>query len=267
MSNPESHARRLTKCEEVLLPSSDCVSLEVPSIYSFVEDAWKVLEPGVRFTHGWHLEAICEHLEAVSNGEITRLLINIPPRHSKSTLVSVIWPVWQWLKAPSTQFLCASYALSLAIRDNRKSRLLIQSPWFQSVYRSAFSLSSDQNMKSYFENSARGYRLAVSTGSAATGHGGSILIGDDLHAIDEKESDTARESCLDWFDTTFSTRLNNAETGAIVVIRHRIHAEDICGHLIGLGGWEHLNLPAEFEADRRCLTCLGWEDPTEYATR
>lgn len=261
MSNPENHAHRLAKLKELLRPQSSYVPFEVPSLYDFLKDAWKVLEPGVPFTPGWHLEAICKHLEAVSNGEIKRLLINIPPRHSKSTLVSVIWPVWQWLHKPSTQFLCASYALSLAIRDNRKSRLLIQSPWFQSVYQSAFTLSSDQNVKSYFENSSRGYRLAVSTGSAATGHGGSILIGDDLHAIDEKESDVARESCLDWFDTTFSTRLNNPSTGAIVVIGQRIHMDDISGHLIEQGGWEHLCLPAEYDPDRKCSTSIGWEDP------
>jgi len=122
-------------------------------------------------------------------------------------------------------------------------------------------MSNDQNMKSSFENSSRGYRLAVSTGSAATGHGGSILIGDDLHAIDEKESDVARESCLDWFDTTFSTRLNNPRTGAIVVIGQRIHEADISGHLLEQGGWEHLCLPAEYEPDRKCSTSIGWEDP------
>ncbi len=261
MSSPDAHAKRLTKLKELLRPQSSYLPYTVPSLYDFLKGAWPVLEPGVPFTKGWHLEAICEHLEAVSNGDIKRLIINIPPRHSKSTLVSVIWPVWQWLKAPSTQFLCASYALSLAIRDNRKSRLLIQSPWFQSLYRSAFTMSSDQNMKSYFENSSRGYRLAVSTGSAATGHGGSILIGDDLHAIDEKESDVARESCLDWFDTTFSTRVNNPKTGAIVVIGQRIHMDDISGHLLDQGGWEHLCLPAEYETDRKCFTSIGWEDP------
>lgn len=261
MSNPEYHARRLAKFQELLRPPSEYLPYTVPPLYDFLQDAWKVIEPGVPFTHGWHLEAICEHLEAVSDGDIKRLLINIPPRHSKSTLVSVIWPVWQWLRDPSTQFLCASYAMSLSIRDNRKSRMLIQSPWFQSIYRSAFTLSNDQNMKSYFENSARGYRMAVSTGSAATGHGGSILIGDDLHAIDEKESDVARESCLDWYDTTFSTRLNNPETGAIVIIGQRIHEMDISGHLLEQGGWEHLNLPAEYERERRCTTSIGWSDP------
>ncbi|SRR6266571_1467446 len=115
MSNPENHARRIAKLKDMLRPQSAYIPFEVPPLYDFLKDAWKVLEPGVPFTDGWHLEAICEHLEAVSNGQIKRLIINIPPRHSKSTLVSVIWPVWQWLKAPSTQFLCASYALSLAI--------------------------------------------------------------------------------------------------------------------------------------------------------
>jgi predicted phage terminase large subunit-like protein len=253
--------RRIERLEQTMLPRPRGTIPELPSLYAFTREAWAVLEPATPFVDGWHIEAICDHLEAVTSGQIKRLLINIPPRHMKSTLVSVMWPVWAWLSEPSTRWLCASYALSLAIRDNRKCRLLIQSPWFQARYGELFHLSSDQNAKSSFENDRRGYRLAVSVGSAATGQGGDLLIGDDLHAIDEKESDAARESALDWFDTTFSTRLNS-EHGAIVVVGQRIHEQDISGHILEQGGWEHLCLPAEFDPQRRCHTpTLDWSDP------
>ena len=79
------------------------------SLYEFVQQAWHVMEPGVPFVPSWHIETICEHLEAVSSGEITRLLINIPPRHSKSTIVSVAWCAWEWLTSPEQKFLAASY--------------------------------------------------------------------------------------------------------------------------------------------------------------
>jgi phage uncharacterized protein (putative large terminase), C-terminal domain len=260
MLGSDSHSRRIAKLKEFFQPETVFQPFVVPSLYDFLKDAWHVLEPATPFVGGWHLEAICRHLEAVSSGDIKRLLINIPPRFCKSTLVSVVWPIWQWLRYPSTRFLCASYALSLSIRDNRKARLLVQSTWFQSIYRSAFTLSADQSVKSYFENTARGYRMSVSTGSAATGHGGDIIIGDDLHAIDEKESDVARESCLDWYDTTLSTRLNNPKTGAIAIVGQRIHMNDISGHLIESGEWVHLCLPAEYEAARKCVTSIGWSD-------
>jgi len=261
MSRLDAHARRLSRLEDRLVVGTDAPTFEVPSLHTFLKDAWHVLEPATPFVDGWHLQCISEHLEAVTRGQIKRLLINVPPRFCKSTLVSVMWPVWSWLTNPSISYLCASYALSLAIRDNRKSRMLIQSPWFQSRYGSAFRLSDDQNAKSYFENDRRGYRMSVSTGSSSTGFGGSVLLGDDLHAIDEKESVAARESALDWFDTTFSTRLNSAD-GAICVIGQRIHQADVSGHIIEQGGWEHLNLPAEFEPTRRCFTpTLRWSDP------
>src|SRR5690242_10078222 len=74
--------------------------IDVPSLYEFAREAWEVLEPGTPFVDGEHLRSICLHLEAVTDGRITRLLINMPPRHAKSTIVSVIWPVWTWLKKP-----------------------------------------------------------------------------------------------------------------------------------------------------------------------
>ena len=101
------------------------------SLYEFVRQSWHVVEPSANFVGSWHIEAICEHLEAISSGDIKKLLINIPPRHSKSTIVSVMWPMWEWLTDPAQKFLCASYSGNLSIRDNLKARRLIQSPWYK----------------------------------------------------------------------------------------------------------------------------------------
>lgn len=232
----------------------------LPSFREFVEEAWAAIEPGTTFVPGWHIDAICEHLEAVSRRDIQRLLVNMPPRHMKSILISVMWPMWTWLYEPSTQWLCASYALSLAIRDNRKCRILIQSPWFQRKYGHLFYLTSDQNVKGRFENNMRGYRLATSVGAATTGEGGSILLIDDAHPADDAYSDVQRLNTLQWFNETWSTRLNDQRTGAMVVVGQRIHHEDISGHLLQQGGWEHLNLPTEYESARRCVTGIGWSD-------
>ena len=231
------------------------------SLYEFVRQSWHVVEPGVPFVSSWHIKEICEHLEAISSGEIRKLLINIPPRHSKSTIVSVIWPMWEWLTDPAQKFLCASYSGALSIRDNLKARRLVQSPWYQERWGHMFKLSGDQNAKQRFENSETGYRIATSVGGTATGEGGSRLLLDDPHAAQEAQSDAIRESSLEWFDQVWSTRLNDPKLDAMVTVMQRLHERDISGHILeDIGGWEHLMIPAEWDGRRR-KTSLGSYDP------
>lgn len=231
------------------------------SLYEFVKQAWPIVEPGVPFISSWHIEAICEHLEAVSNGDIRKLLINIPPRHSKSTIVSVMFPMWEWLALPEEKFLCASYSGTLSTRDNLKARRLVQSPWYQERWGHLFALAGDQNAKQRFENDRTGYRIATSVGGTTTGEGGSRLILDDPHSAQEAQSDVIRESALEWFDMVWSTRLNDPKRDAMVTIMQRLHQKDISGHILeDIGGWEHLMIPAEWDGVKR-KTVLGGYDP------
>jgi predicted phage terminase large subunit-like protein len=231
------------------------------SLYEFFKQAWPVVEPGTEFTPSWHIKTICEHLEAITRGDIKRLLINIPPRHTKSTLVSVTWPMWEWLKVPEEKYLCASYSGVLSIRDNLKARRLVQSNWYQENWKDRFQLSGDQNSKQRFENDHTGYRIATSVGGSATGEGGTRLICDDPHSAMEAQSDALRETAIDWFDSTWSTRLNNPKTNVMVVIMQRLHEDDVTGHIVDdIKGWEHLLIPAEYDGVRR-KTKLGYYDP------
>jgi predicted phage terminase large subunit-like protein len=233
------------------------------SLYEFVKQSWHAVEPGIPFVPSWHIQEICEHLEAVSAGEITRLLINIPPRHSKSTITSVMWPAWEWLTSPEQKFLCASYSGSLSIRDNLKTRRLIQSPWYQERWSHMFALAGDQNAKQRFENNKTGYRLATSVGGTATGEGGSRLLLDDPHSAQAAQSDVIRNSDLEWFDMVWSTRLNNPKEDAMVTIMQRLHEKDISGHIIDdIGDWEHICIPAEWDGVKRS-TVLGSYDPRQ----
>ena len=233
------------------------------SMYEFVKQSWHVVEPGVPFVVSWHIEEICEHLEAITAGQLRKLLINIPPRHSKSTIVSVMWPMWEWLTDPAHKYLCASYSGNLSIRDNLKARRLIQSPWYQERWGHLIKLSGDQNAKQRFENDRTGYRLATSVGGTATGEGGSRLILDDPHSAQEAQSDTIRASALEWFDVVWSTRLNDPKRDAMVTIMQRLHERDISGHILeDIGGWEHLLIPAEWDGVRR-KTSLGGYDPRQ----
>lgn len=231
------------------------------SLHEFIKQAWHVVEPGAPFVDGWHIRAIAEHLEAVTKGDIRNLLINIPPRHSKSLIVSVLWPMWYWLSRPSTQFLCASYSGTLSTRDNLKSRRLIQSPWYQERWADVFALTGDQNAKMRFENNKTGYRIATSVGGTATGEGANVLIGDDLNSAQEAQSDIIRESTEEWFSQVWSSRRNNPKKDSMVVVAQRLHEKDISGYILEeLGNWDHICIPAEYDGVKR-KTSLGYYDP------
>ncbi len=240
----------------------------------FIRLLWRQIDPGP-FVPGWHIEVICDHLEAVSRGEIRKLLITVPPRHMKSISVSVAWPAWVWaqdegsLQGPGTRFLFASYARSLSIRDSVKCRRLIESPPYRRAWGHRFRLTSDQNTKIRFENDAGGARLTTSVGGALTGEGGDIIVVDDPHNVREIESPAVRATTLAWWDEALSTRLNDPRTGAYVMIMQRMHEADLAGHVLADGGWTHICLPARYEADhphrfagdhRRADGALLWPD-------
>jgi predicted phage terminase large subunit-like protein len=148
------------------------------TLYLFYKEAWPYIDPAP-WADSWAIEAIAEHLQAVCDGEIRRLLINISPRCSKSNLVSVAFPAWVWaqsnigpISGPGVPFLHASYANQLSLRDSVKCRRLIESPWYQARWGNRFQLTSDQNTKSRFANNKGGERLITSVDGTNTGEGG-----------------------------------------------------------------------------------------------
>ena len=219
------------------------------SLIEFVRQGWRSIE-GDPYVDNWHLRVITEYLEAVSDGEIRRLIINIPPRHMKSLACAVFWPAWDWLRNPTRRWMFASYAQSLSVRDSVRCRRLIESPWYQGYWGKRFSLSGDQNTKIRFDNSAGGYRLATSVDGTGTGEGGDIICIDDPHNVRETESELVRQGVLDWWDQVMPTRLNNPKTGAFVVVMQRAHENDLTGHIIARElGWTHICIPARYEKD------------------
>lgn len=240
------------------------------SLYDFLRAAWPYIDASP-WKDGWPIEAIAEHLQAVVDGDIKRLLINIPPRHGKSSITSVAFPAWAWAQSmrsptsgPNVQFLMASYANQLVLRDSVKCRRLIESPWYQKYWGDRFKINSDQNTKSRFSNDCGGERLITSVGAAVTGEGGSIIVVDDPNAANEAFSEANIQATIDWWDGTMSTRLNDQKTGAMIVIQQRLAENDLTGHILESDTkreWEHLMLPMRFEKDRAFCTSIGWEDP------
>ena len=220
----------------------------------FTSLAWPILEPSTPFIPNWHLDVLAEHLEAVWRCQINDLLINMPPRHMKSIEVAVMFPAFVWTQEPSLRWLYSSYAQSLSIRDSVKMRRLIESPWYRERWGDRFALTSDQNQKLKFENNRAGYRMATSVGGSNTGEGGDIIVVDDPHNVEERESDVMREGAIDWWSNVMSTRINDPKKRRRIVVMQRVHEYDLAGHLLEQGGWTHLNLPAEYEGGKCIVT-------------
>lgn len=232
-------------------------------LIDFVRLTWRVLEPSRPFVDGWAVRAICDHLEAVTAGDVRKLLINVPPGCSKSLLTNVFWPAWVWgpKNLPSTRFIGASYAERLSVRDNRKCRILVTSPLYQTMWGDRFVLTGDQNEKVKFENDKTGWKLATSVGGVGTGERGDVFVIDDPHNVKDAESDAHREATLQWWSEVVPTRTNDPEKSAFVTIMQRVHERDVSGLTLKMGGYDHLMLPMEFEVARRCGTSIGFEDP------
>ena len=209
----------------------------------FLRRSLLTVNPGGCYSHNWHIAAIAEYLHAAARGEITRLIINLPPRMLKSTMISVAWPAWLLGQNPRQRLMVASYAQTLATKHSTDCRLVMQSDWYRRIFPET-RLSDEQNEKDRFATTQRGQRLAVSVGGAAVGEGGNILIVDDPLNPLQATHVNQREAANAWFDHTFASRLDDKKTGCIVVVMQRLHPDDLSGYLLAKGGWEHLCLPA-----------------------
>ena len=228
---------------------------------AFIEEAWKVTEPEHPFVGNWHIDAICEHLTAVSKGQIKNLLINIPPGCMKSYLCSVLWPAWEWTEFPYYRYLCVAYEQSVSTRDNKRCRDLITSHWYQELFPSV-RLDADQNQKTRYNTTAGGWRISTTTGGRGLGEHPHRKIVDDPHNTKQSESVPQRQQGLDFFDRTLSTR-GVALDAATIVIMQRLHLQDLSGHILESGAerWTHLCLPMEYEPGRMSMSPIGWQDP------
>ena len=230
------------------------------SLGEFCKMAWNVLEPATPIKWGWALDAMCEHLEAVHNGQIKRLLMNVPPGMMKSLLTGVFFPAWEWGAGgnPSLRYLTTAHKEDLAIRDNLKCRRLISSDWYQERW--SVELCGDQNAKKKFENTSTGFRESMAFRSLTGSRGDRIIIDDPL-SVDDAFSEAALSAAEQTFLEAVPSRVNNQDS-AIIVIMQRLHERDTAGIILSRQlGYEHLMLPMRFEPERRCATCIGFTDP------
>lgn len=253
LSQTSLSTETLAAFDDAVLLLDDVYAAE-NSFYEFVKQAWPHVD-GKPFVDGWVVRVICEHLEEVYYGRIDNLLINCPPRHGKSLLVSVMFPVWCWIKDASMKFLCVSYADWLAMRDNVKSRRLIRCAWFQRRWGSRVVLADDQDTKKRVETQRGGMRHIASVEGGVTGEGGDINILDDPNDVNNR-SEASMKSAVEYFTGVLASRFNDPKMHRKIVVQQRCHENDISGYILANEAeeWVYLCLPFEFEPERACKT-------------
>lgn len=256
---------------------------------AFIREAWPIVEPAMKLIDNWHIDAMAEHLQAVAEGKIRFLMINIGPGYAKSIIASVMFSAWLWTFRPEERIIAATYASALTVRDSIRTRDLIASDWYQRSFNPQWGVSREtkefrrkrqdpigggwsmvKENEDWLSNTRSGERRALSVGGKATGFRSNGQIFDDLLNASDKHSEPARTTATDWAIRTMSTRFNDMRNGWRVVIGQRLHEQDPYGAMLATGDYVHLNLPSEFEAERKCCawckehgatTKIGFVDP------
>ena len=231
------------------------------SLFEFFKRAWREIE-AKKLELNWHQEVICETLQAITLGESRSrdVVINIPFRHSKSTLVNIVWPAWTWCRAERlplsgahVSFLSVSYASRLAESNATKMLWLVQGHWYQTLWGDRVQIRGDQQSRTDFGNTGGGSRYSASVEAGLIGRGGDVQIVDDPHSVEGAESDAQRAATMQAFTESLPSRVTDPRISARVLIMQRLHEQDCTNW--ALENWDnpvHLMFPGYFDPDRAC---------------
>lgn len=249
------------------------------SFAAFVKQAWSYVPQVEPLVWGWHMDAICVHLEAVARAEINWLGIAMPPGFGKSVFTSVLWPAWIWTWWPRCQFIFGSYSHGFVVRDARRCREVVMSDWYQQTYcrPAGWALREDYGSADNFSNTAGGVRFATSVGGQGAGLRAHVIGVDDPLNIGDAFSDKARDEAIAWISQTLSQRFVAGYPPRFSLVMQRLHELDPMHWLGTQPGAQILRLPTEAEPESRCTTrrtvtrtnghvertIVEWADPRE----
>lgn len=249
------------------------------SFAAFVKQAWSYVPQVEPLVWGWHMDAICIHLEAVARAEINWLGIAMPPGFGKSVFTSVLWPAWIWTWWPRCQFIFGSYSHGFVVRDARRCREVVMSDWYQQTYcrPAGWALREDYGSADNFSNTAGGVRFATSVGGQGAGLRAHVIGVDDPLNIGDAFSDKARDEAIAWISQTLSQRFVAGYPPRFSLVMQRLHELDPMNWLSEQPGAQILRLPTEAEPESRCTTrrtvthtnghvertIVEWADPRE----
>ncbi|MFT6491463.1 MAG: putative phage terminase large subunit-like protein [Porticoccus sp.] len=214
----------------------------------FYQRSFAELNPAIDYQDNWHMDAIIHVLNGVINGDIRRLIINMPPRYGKSLATTVALTAYLLGLDPSKRIITACYAYSLAEKLSLECRRLMAAPFYCNAFPD-LKIGKGKNAVTHFETTAGGFRYATSLGGAITGMGADLLIVDDLMKASMLPSENELDSASDFLQGTLFSRLNDKTNGQIVIVSQRLHEDDPPGRLIAKGGWHVLSLSAIAEHD------------------
>jgi predicted phage terminase large subunit-like protein len=206
----------------------------------FIRKVFATISPGETYLHNWHVDAIAHQLMRVHSGEGRRLLINQPPRSLKSICVSVAYVAWLIGHEPTRRVIVASYSGDFAAELHRQFRMVVGSEWYAALF-PTLRWAKETGLE--LITTQGGSRYATSVGGTLTGRGADLIVDDPLNA-NEVHSEPARKRVIDWYGGALVSRLNDKQTGSIVAVMQRLHEDDLAGHLMRQGGWDHLDMPA-----------------------
>lgn len=236
---------------------------------TFYKEMWQIVDPSP-FMSSWILDAVADHLMAVTDGQINNLLINLPFRTGKTLMCCVAWIAWTWAQrkrkpraGPQVRFMALSYASDLAIKSALTTKRVVESQWYQERWGDICQIAKDRESVADFDTTAMGGRVSLGFDGGSIGRGGDIKIIDDPHKVQGAESDDVRTNALQFYDEALSSRFTNPTTSAEVVIMQRLHQNDLSGHIIDkyYSSFTHLMIPMLYDPERHCHTVLGWDDP------
>lgn len=231
------------------------------SLYEFTKEYWSTVVPDA-YEDNWHIKCVCDHLQAITNGEIRKLLINIPPGSAKSTMVSVMWPAWEWIDHPTEQSLFGSFDENLALRDSVKCRMVFDSHKYKEMFLPRWKMAKDQNAKGFYTNTVNGnrYTFGMNAGGKMGWRGHKVVVDDPNDTVFRFDS-KRKAAAFDTYSSILSTRVNKLATAKFVIVQQRVAYDDFTGRLLKEGGYEHVKIAAYFTKKYVFFTKIGWTDP------
>lgn len=257
------------------LPSLSDVKIELMrrQLSSFVKGAWPIIEPATPLVWNWHMDAVCDHVQALVENKLSKnnLIMNVPPGSSKSTIVSVCLPAWIWLKRPAYRGVFASGNDKVRTRDSLKCRMIMEDRWYRDTFQVQWRWQKDQNAKLIYGNSETGVRVAATTGQRITGERyNGVFVDDALDAQMAFQQIEVDRINVEWWDQGAYNRVVPDDAtrpedykSTRCIIGQRLREDDITGHVLESmpDSWELLVIPQEWEEKQRRVTSLGWTDP------
>ena len=253
---------RRKRVPDTVVHEANLDELAILKLKWFVRRTWPVVEPGDDLIWNWHIDLLCDELEAVTRYEVRELLICIPPGCMKSLLVSVFMPAWWWLRRPENRYVTFAHTAGLATRDSRKMRDILSSDIYGNLRTRAathhgghdWEFAHDQNEKVNFENSRKGFRQCFGLEGSITGSRGHGMIIDDPH--DVSDAIGSPEQVMRRMDGTahivgkvLPSRVNKPKQAWKVAIQQRIHEADTAGRMLEDGVDRKVILQMEFDPD------------------